>query len=76
MLISEDFIYFGGYGPEIPANLVDARGRPVCKSGIGRNVFDDPKLIGAFEAWVRSLGDGGYQDAPYEWRQLRGGVRY
>lgn len=76
VLISEDFIYFGGYGPEIPANLVDAHGRPVCKSGIGRNVFDDPRLIGAFEAWVRSLGDGGYQDAPYEWRQLRGGVRY
>lgn len=76
VLISEDFIYYGGYGPQIPDELVDADGRPLRKRGIGRNVFDDPKLIAEFEQWIRSLGEGGFRDAPYEWRQLRGSTRY
>ncbi len=76
VLVSEDFVYYGGYGPRIPEELIAADGRPVCKQGIGRNVFDDPKLIEEFEHWLRSLGEAGYQNAPYEWRQLRGGTRY
>lgn len=76
VLVSDDFVYYGGYGPQIPEGLIDADGRPLCKKGIGRNVFDDPKLITKFEQWIRSLGEVGYQDAPYEWRQLRGGTRY
>ncbi|MFC5647529.1 hypothetical protein [Kitasatospora cinereorecta] len=76
MLISEDFVYYGGYGPQIPVDLADANGRPVCKQGIGRNVFDDPNLVVEFEHWIRSLGETGYQNAPYEWRQLRGSTRY
>ena len=75
VLISDDFIYYGGYGPRIPEELVDAGGRSVCKHGIGRNVFDDVGLIAAFEQWIRSLGEAGYKGAPYEWRQLRGGTR-
>ncbi|WP_343829364.1 hypothetical protein [Brevundimonas olei] len=76
VLISEDFVYYGGYGPQIPVDLADANGRPVCKQGIGRNVFDDPNLVVEFEHWIRSLGETGYQNAPYEWRQLRGSTRY
>lgn len=76
VLVSEDFVYYGGYGPLIPGDLVDANGRGLCKNGIGRNVFDDPGLIARFEAWVRSIGDFGYQGAPYEWRQIRGGGGY
>lgn len=76
VLISDDFVYYGGYGPRIPEELVDADGRPVCKQGIGRNVFNDSKLISTFEQWIRSLGEIGYQGAPNEWRQLRGGIRY
>ncbi len=76
VLVSEDFVYYGGDGPPIPDNLVDADGRGLCKKGIGRNVFEDPGLITRFEEWVRSIGDFGYQGAPYEWRQLRGGRCY
>lgn len=72
VLISDDFAYFGGYGPRIPETLVDAENRPLCKSGIGRICFDDQKLIDDLVAWLRSLGPGGYRDAPFEWRQLRG----
>lgn len=72
VLVSSDYIYFGGYGPKIPHRLVDSAGRSLCKSGIGRSCFDDPALIADFVTWIRSLGPGGYQDAPFEWRQLRG----
>jgi len=76
VLFSDDFAYYGGFGPRIPDDLVDANGRKLCKAGIGRNVFDDGALIADFETWFRTLGGAGYQNAPYEWRQLRGGNGY
>lgn len=76
VLLSEYFVYFGGYGPLIPADLADVNGRRLCKAGIGRNLIDDQALILDFEAWLGSLKTMGYQSAPYEWRQLRGGISY
>ena len=77
VLISDHFVYYGGFGPLIPDGLVDVDGRRLCKAGIGRNVFSDQALITEFEAWCGSLGgSAGYQNAPYEWRQLRGDIGY
>ncbi|MBT9496634.1 MAG: hypothetical protein IV103_04985 [Zoogloea sp.] len=67
VLLSDDFLYFGGIGPEFPQEL-----RALCKSGIGRSCFDKPQLIAGLEQWVRSFGASGYQGAPYEWLTLRG----
>jgi hypothetical protein len=72
VLVSDDFLYFGGYGPLIPEALKDRQGRGLCKRGIGRNCFDDPNLIADFTSWLRGLTVKGYWAAPYEWRQLRG----
>ena len=72
VLVSNDFIYFGGYGPKFPDELRKFNGIDVCKSGIGYSCFDQQALIKAFVAWIRTLGDAGYQAAPYEWRSLRG----
>lgn len=72
VLISDDFVYFGGEGPLIPGHLMDQEGRPLAKSGIGRSRFDDPQLFEAFTSWVRSLGVSGYQGRPQEWIALRG----
>lgn len=71
VLISSDFVYFGGEGPEFPKHLVDRRGRNLCKSGIGSTSFNDPQLAESFENWVRSLDVSGYQGAPFEWITLR-----
>jgi len=71
VLISNDFIYFGGTGPEIPEELRDDRDRHLCKSGRGRTCFEDPQLIAQMEYWIRSLGGWGYQGAPFEWITLR-----
>ncbi|WP_329610666.1 hypothetical protein [Advenella mandrilli] len=70
VLISNDFVYFGGEGPEFPDELKDQNGRSLCKTGRGWNVFKDPELTKNLEKWVRSLGKG-YQGAPFEWLTLR-----
>jgi hypothetical protein len=71
VLISNDFVYFGGYGPKFPQALRDFHGLDICKTGIGRSCFDDKELIQHFVGWIRSLNASGYQSAPFEWRSLR-----
>jgi hypothetical protein len=71
ILISDDFVYFGGNGPRFPENMRDSLGRDLCKTGIGYSCFDETKLIESFVQWVRSFGVRGYQGAPYEWGTLR-----
>src|SRR5262249_50253474 len=72
VLVSNDFVYFGGSGPAFPKDLHDQDGRPLCKSGIGRSCFDDPALAKALEHWIRSFEVSGYQGPPQEWISLRG----
>jgi len=73
VLISNDFVYFGGEGPVFPDGLQDRQGRPLCKAGRGYAIFDDAQLVEDFEQWVRSLAvNGCYQGAPFEWLTLRG----
>lgn len=70
VLISRQFLYVGGNGPMLP-DLRDAKGRSLCKAGIGHSKFDDPELIAVFVAWLESLGASGFQGVPYEWLSLR-----
>ncbi|HGY9628799.1 TPA: hypothetical protein ACOJQA_000572 [Pseudomonas putida] len=71
VLISNDFVYFGGEGPEFPEELKDQQDRPLCKTGIGLTTFDDAQLIANLEKWIRSFDVSGYQGAPFEWLTLR-----
>lgn len=71
ILLSDDFVYFGGGGPQFPSELHDQKGRPLCKAGIGLTTFNGFHLISNFEQWIRSLGVSGYQGAPFEWLTLR-----
>lgn len=71
VLISNDFVYFGGEGPEFPKALKDQQDRSLCKTGRGLTTFDDAQLIANLEQWVRSYDVSGYQGAPFEWLTLR-----
>lgn len=71
VLISRDFVYFGGEGPEFPEKLKDRHGRSLCKTGIGVTTFDDVRLIEDLVKWIRSFNVSGYQSAPFEWLTLR-----
>lgn len=72
VLVSDDFVYFGGEGPLIPAGLADSDGRVLTKSGRGRSRFDDADLLDEFTRWIRQFGVWGYQGRPHEWISLRG----
>jgi hypothetical protein len=71
VLVSDDFVYFGGEGPTIPGDLRSKDGVHICKSGIGQSRFDEPDLISSFIEWIRSIGATGFQGAPFEWLTLR-----
>lgn len=71
VLISDDFVYFGGEGPIFPDGLEDQQGRHLCKTGIGLTSFEDAQLVASLERWIRSLPVSGYQGAPFEWLTLR-----
>lgn len=71
VLLSNDFVYFGGTGPLIPDDLLDKRAVWICKSGRGRVCFDDEASVNKVVGWIQSLDAWGYQGAPYEWISLR-----
>lgn len=72
VLISDDFIYFGGGGPVFPSELRSKEGRHICKTGIGHSCFEDQQMVSNFVKWIRSFRVSGYQNAPFEWVFLRG----
>jgi len=74
VLISDDFVYYGGEGPLFADDLRDQEGRSLCKSGIGLTCFDDPLLVDKLSEWLKGyLKSGrGYQGPPHEWISLRG----
>lgn len=66
VLISTEYVYFGGHGPPLPADF-----RDIVKQGQGRKVTDDPDLIHQFEAWIEGLGETGYAGPPLDWSNPR-----
>ncbi|HLQ12534.1 MAG TPA: hypothetical protein VK130_04715 [Steroidobacteraceae bacterium] len=62
VLISSDFIYWGGDGPAIPPSL-----RRVRKRGPGHRSDFDEAFIAKIISWLRSFPEGGYIGAPLDW---------
>jgi len=63
VLISDDFVYFGAEGPEIPEALKDAG---LVLSGRGRKKIEEAATIADFESWLEGLGVKGYQGRPFD----------
>ena len=63
VLISDDFIYFGGLGPQLPP----FRGESICHSTQGDRCRFSEEVVEDFIAWVRSFNDQGYCGTPLEW---------
>ena len=61
VLISDDFVYFGGSGPEIPNSL-----KSLVRQGSGHKKSEDPAIIAKFENWIRDLHMRGYQGCPLD----------
>ncbi len=63
VLVSDDFIYWGGHGPKIPASFR----KDVCKSGSGHKCNFPAKIVDECIAWLRGLDGRGYRGDPLEW---------
>ncbi len=68
ILFSDDFVYFGGAGPEIPIKFRNwgSDHKNVCAVFGHKNQFP-PKMVEALIAWIRSLNESGYCGEPLDW---------
>lgn len=66
VLLSDDFVYYGGSGPKIPARFRNFRGVDIC-AGRGHKSKFPNDLIKDFIGWIRSLGVKGYLGEPLDW---------
>lgn len=64
VLISDDFIYWGGSGPMLPR----FHGQSMCHSTQGYRCNFPDEAVEDFVVWLRDFGDSGYCGAPLDWR--------
>ena len=63
LLVSEDFIYWGGSGPLIP----DFQGMSICHTTQHHRCRFSMETVETFVEWIRSLGEEGYCGSPLDW---------
>lgn len=68
VLVGHEFVYFGGQGPEIPADFRNWRGDDVCSGRGYRRHFEDG-LAEAVIDWAMGLGHGRV-GMPADWARL------
>jgi hypothetical protein len=68
ILISEDFVYWGGSGPEVPARFLDygAAHESICAGRGHKNDFSQA-IVTDFIQWIRSRNETGYCGEPLDW---------
>ena len=67
ILVSDDFVYFGGEGPRLPTRFrLHGECSVQCVHRNYRRVTDE-NAISAAEDWIRSLGVTGFQGRPLDW---------
>lgn len=67
VLVSDDFIYWGGSGPRIPPSL----GREICKGGQGHKCKFSDNTIHLCIGWLRASGETGYRADPLNWTERK-----
>jgi hypothetical protein len=68
LLISDDFVYWGGSGPRLPQKFLNYGPQHVTLC-VGRNHKTNfpPEFVKEFVAWIRSIGEKGYVGEPLDW---------
>ena len=67
VLISDDFVYFGGEGPKLPEIFLRGGTSKILKTGQGYQRIRNENVITEFEGWLNSLNRKGYQGEPWDW---------
>lgn len=63
VLVSDDFVYWGGRGPDIPISFR----KDVCKIGPGHKCKIPEEIVNKCIKWLRGIGKTGYCGDPLEW---------
>ena len=66
VLISNDYIYWGGGGPKIPEKYRNFSGFDLC-AGRGYKCNFPDNMVNEFVDWIRSLEEQGYCGTPRDW---------
>ena len=67
VIISNDYIYWGGEGPRIPEPFRNFCGSDLCKAGIGHKCNFPDSMVVEFVNWILTLKDKGYCGTPLDW---------
>jgi hypothetical protein len=70
VLLSNDFVYWGGYGPRIPQKFLNygPRHLSLCAGRNHKNNFP-ADFVNEFVGWIRFLNTTGYVGEPFDWRK-------
>ena len=71
VLVSDDYVYFGGQGPRLPERFLSGGNMELVHAHQGYRRVREDEVIESFEEWVRSLGVDGYQGRPWNWLQRK-----
>ena len=66
ILMSEEFAYWGGSGPEIPKIFRDYQGKDICAHRGYKNRFPR-SMCEDFVSWFCSLEESGFLGSPTDW---------
>jgi hypothetical protein len=70
VLVSDDFVYWGGSGPEVPSRFLDyGKSHESIRAGRGHKRKFSPSFVSDFVQWVRSVNQIGYLGEPLDWRR-------
>jgi hypothetical protein len=70
VLVSDDFVYWGGSGPELPPRFLNYGPQHVSLRVVRNHKNAFPfGFVEEFIAWIRSLNQKGYMGDPLDWRQ-------
>lgn len=69
VLISQHFIYWGGDGPEIPAELraFGPEREDLCSATQGHRCRFTDEMVAAVVQWIEGFGQRGLQGRPGQW---------
>lgn len=68
VLLSSDFVYWGGSGPELPHQFLDyGPSHENLLAGRGFKKNFSAQLVKEFVGWIRSLNETGYSGEPADW---------
>jgi hypothetical protein len=71
VLVSDDFLYWGGGGPAVPSRFRSFNGVDVCVGrGYAWRPFE-PMLVRALVAWLTAFDERGYLGVPEAWTSGR-----